>query len=1028
MLSDNYLSDIFRVLPAPGLIFLPDAPKYTILAVNDAYLHLARASKSDFLGRGVFEAIGDIPYLKIPGLENILEKVIKEKQSEKTPVTRYEIPVSGRGKIETRYMSVENTPVVNENNEVGFIIASITDVTELVITRQNETVGLAQVIDNEKLLHETQRIAKIGSWEIDVLNHRVIWSQVVNEIHEADADHQPDQVTHSPFYEIESVRYTFEQAVKKSIQNNILSDTELKITTARGNERWVRVAGKTDVENGQCIRVYGVLEDITARKTTEQELVKSRNQFLTLIQTAEGIVWEADARDFKFIFVSDQVKSILGYSASEWIDEPDFWVNHIHPEDRHAAVSFCHTETEKCHSHTLDYRMTRADGRVIWIKDMVSVISENGKPRWLRGLMVDITETKRFTDLEVLEKTILELNSQTDVPIEEVLEFYTRGIEHLFPKMRCSILQIKNKRLHNWSSHSLPVSYVSGIEGLAIGANTGSCGTAAFLKERVIVHDISTDPIWEGYRDLALVHDLHACWSHPIISNDGKVLATFGIYYNEVKLPDEEELKIIDRSVAILKVILENRQNYEIIQETTILMKQGQELAHFGNWQWDIQNDIVTWSDTLYTIYGLDKKSFVATFEGYQQLLHPDDRERIYNLISGALTTLSDVEFEERIIRPSGEIRHLKTWGKVKSSDGGIPAVMIGACLDITEGKKIQEELLASEARLRISNERYEYVNKATNDAIYDWDIVGDDIVWGEGYYRLFGFRAGDAYPITKLISLIHPDELEKARISLTLHLDNKYQNNWSLACQFRKANGMYAYVETNAYILRDELGKAIRMIGVLRDVTRQKQEEHRLRLLESVVTDTNDSVLIAEADPLEKTKLKIVYANDAFTNMTGYTFGEVQGKTPLVLNGINPDINHFSRILRAIRSGESVQLETKHYKKSGEYFWISLSLNPIADSRGVLTHWICIGHDVTERLNYIRAIEKQNKKFQEIAWMQSHVVRAPLARIMGLVDLIKNYQNSEIEKSEILDHILYSAREFDHIVRDISRKTEQYT
>ncbi|WP_220466365.1 PAS domain-containing protein [Dyadobacter psychrotolerans] len=872
-------------------------------------------------------------------------------------------------------------------------------------------------------------------------------------------------------------------------------------------------------------------------------------RFHTLIQTVEGIVWEADAQTLEFTFISGQVKSILGFSPDEWLSEKDFWQNHIHAQDREQAVRYCHFQLQDGKNHTFDYRMIHQNGRVVWIKDVVSIIYEGGQPKWLRGLMVDITETKRFSDLELLEKQILELNSQKDFPLEKVLYTYAEGIERVFSGMHCSILQIKDGRMHNWASPSLPKAYVEGIEGLVIGDYVGSCGSAAFLGERVIVNDIANHPKWTDYRELALSNNLHACWSHPIVNSEGGVIATFGIYYKEVKMPDEEELKIIDRSVAILKIILENRLNNDLIRETTLLMTQGQELAQFGNWQWDIASDVITWSDTLFAIYGLNKTAFKPSFERYKKLLHPDDRVNICLIIQNAIESKVDVEFEERIIRPSGELRYVKSWAKIIVNQEGEAIKLIGACLDITESKIIQEKLLASKARLRnlvdaqtnyvirtdlegnytyynnkyredfgwfyadnnflgtncidtvlphhhsrvveigercierpnsvapvevdnvkegggirsilwhfvcltdsegepsemqcigidiselkqaendlrISNERYEYVNKATNDAIYDWDIVNDDIIWGEGFGRLFGWdNSKGKYPVKKWFARIHPSDLDKTRQSLLNTLDNSGERNWVMDYQFRKINGDYAYVEENSYVIRNEEGEAVRMIGVLRDVTRQKQEEHRLKLMESVVTDTNDSVLIAESDPFDKTKLKIIYVNEAFTKITGYSADEVMGKSPLILSGKNPDIKDFNRMLKAIRNRESLEFETIQYKKNGDYFWVSLSLSPVADEKGISTHWICIGHDVTERLNYIRAIEKQNKKFQEITWMQSHVVRAPLARLMGLVDLIKNYHNSDAERNELLDHILLSATEFDGIIRDISDKSSQ--
>ncbi|WP_017258736.1 PAS domain-containing protein [Pedobacter arcticus] len=136
-------------------------------------------------------------------------------------------------------------------------------------------------------------------------------------------------------------------------------------------------------------------------------------------------------------------------------------------------------------------------------------------------------------------------------------------------------------------------------------------------------------------------------------------------------------------------------------QEALFVMKQAQELASFGNWVWDIATNSVTWSNTLYKIYGRNQFQFKATFEGYQEMLHPEDRSKIASIIGNALKTKKDVIFEERIIRPSGEIRYLRSWGCVKCDLNGNPQKMIGACLDITETKLKEQSIVNNEIALK---------------------------------------------------------------------------------------------------------------------------------------------------------------------------------------------------------------------------------------------------------------------------------------------------------------------------------------
>ncbi len=121
---------------------------------------------------------------------------------------------------------------------------------------------------------------------------------------------------------------------------------------------------------------------------------RPRRRYEDLVHSIQGIVWEADARTFHFTYVSPQAERLLGYPVARWLEEPDFWVRHLHPEDRSRAVSFCRAATERCEDHEFEYRMIAADGRVVWLHDVVTVVKKNGRPLQLRGVMVDVTDRR----------------------------------------------------------------------------------------------------------------------------------------------------------------------------------------------------------------------------------------------------------------------------------------------------------------------------------------------------------------------------------------------------------------------------------------------------------------------------------------------------------------------------------------------------------------------------------------------------------------------------------------------------------
>lgn len=130
-----------------------------------------------------------------------------------------------------------------------------------------------------------------------------------------------------------------------------------------------------------------------ALKISREELRESREHFRLLVETTNVIPWEFDPATSRFTYVGPQVEKLMGYSAKQWY-EKDFWPNHIHEEDRKYAADTCSTATDALQDHELEYRMIAKDGRTVWIYEMVSVISENGKPKTLRGFMIDVTERK----------------------------------------------------------------------------------------------------------------------------------------------------------------------------------------------------------------------------------------------------------------------------------------------------------------------------------------------------------------------------------------------------------------------------------------------------------------------------------------------------------------------------------------------------------------------------------------------------------------------------------------------------------
>ncbi|WP_198512257.1 PAS domain S-box protein [Flavobacterium sp. 1] len=196
----------------------------------------------------------------------------------------------------------------------------------------------------------------------------------------------------------ETINDFMKQLIAVTQNNNQLAyDTKIKNSLGESIDihfRWnaIREYEKT------MERMIISTEDITFRKKNEKVILNSQKKIEALINTIDGIVWECDIKTFRFTFVSKKVEQILGFTSEEWLSDPDFWKDHIYPDDRNWALEYCTKKTNELLNHDFEYRMICKNGTLIWLRDMVNIVFENGKPTSLHGIMIDITKSKNIED------------------------------------------------------------------------------------------------------------------------------------------------------------------------------------------------------------------------------------------------------------------------------------------------------------------------------------------------------------------------------------------------------------------------------------------------------------------------------------------------------------------------------------------------------------------------------------------------------------------------------------------------------
>lgn len=325
------------------------------------------------------------------------------------------------------------------------------------------------------------------------------------------------------------------------------------------------------------------------------------------------------------------------------------------------------------------------------------------------------------------------------------------------------------------------------------------------------------------------------------------------------------------------------------------------------------------------------------------------------------------------------------------------------------------------------SNERYDIVAKATSDTIRDWKIQDDKLIWNKGIQGVFGYSKEEVGDSSKWwFDRIHPEDSIKMSIKLYSFIEQKTEK-WQDEYRFQCADGTYKYVLDRGFLVKNEEGNVIRMIGAIQDITKQKEEEQRLKLLETVITQTKDAVIISESDKTNKSIPKIVFTNPAFSEMTGYNSAEVIGKTPAVFMKKITVKENYNQIFKALRKKEEFKFEILNHKKTGEEYWVNFSMIPITNKEGEHSHWISIQRDISEekkqereKEHLIRELTQNNKDLKQFSYITSHNLRAPLSNLTGLLNLIEDIPIENPELKEILNGFTTSTHLLNETINDL--------
>ena len=440
---------------------------------------------------------------------------------------------------------------------------------------------------------------------------------------------------------------------------------------------------------------------------------------------------------------------------------------------------------------------------------------------------LDVTERKRNESFTALQHELL-AQIATGSPLAGMLEQIAHAVEEQLPALFCSILRLEGQHLRLGAAPSLPPSYNSAIDGIAIGPSVGSCGTAAYRHQRVIVTDIATDPLWADFSALALGHGLRACWSFPIFptrpnTSTPEVLGAFAFYSRVTGGPDAWAERVAKWASHLASIALELDGSNRALRESERRFQTLAKSSPVGIFRTDSTGACVYVNPRWCAIAGLTAET--ALTNEWSSAIHEADRPLVFAAWTDAVANVSAYHLEYRFATRDGTVTWVLGQAEPERDDEGALVGFVGTITDISARKRTELELLAS-------TERHRTLARATNDAIWDWDLASNRVWWNEGLTTLFGYAIQPAVAEPAWwVARIHPEERAavEARFFAVVH---GLELTWESEYRFLRADGTYADVFDRGHVLRDEHGMAHRIIGAMMDISRQKRAEGLLREL----------------------------------------------------------------------------------------------------------------------------------------------------------------------------------------------------
>ena len=762
---------------------------------------------------------------------------------------------------------------------------------------------------------------------------------------------------------------------EKSFQN------EYENICRNGERVWIAWTNKPLLDaKGNLAGLLCIGTDISDRKQAEIALQASESELRALFAAMNDVIFVIDIEG-RYLKIAPTNPELLYKPSAELIDKTLHDI--LPPETADFFLSQIQLTADTKQTHSLEYSL-QIDHQEVWFVGNISPLQEN-TVMWIAR---DITERKQAESWLIGQKQILEMIAK-GTNLGATLNTLVEIIEQQSRDVMGSILLLApdGQHLLHGAAPSLPDSYNAAIHGIAIGPDVGSCGTAAFSRQQVIVIDIASDPLWENYRDLALSFGLRACLSTPIFSSQGQVLGTFGMYYSQPRPPHFFELQLIEAILSLAGIAIERNQaeeslkqlNQELesrVQQRTAQLMQTEErwqLALKGNndgiWDWDLQTKELFVSDRFKEITGYEDSDINDYNNKWQRSLHPDDLAINQQLLQEHLERKTPHYITEyRLWCYNSAYKWILSRGQALWDASGTAVRMVGSITDITERKQAEEALRESEAK-------FQKLSANLPGIIYQFLLRSDGYssfpYISAACRELFELEPEDVLQNAALIrNLIHPDDLQNHDESVAISA--QALQPWQWEGRFVLPSGKIPWFQINSRPEAKENGDIL-WDGIAVDVTARKEAELALQESQQFIKK------VAEATPgilylYDLEEQRNIYTNNSLLRLLGYTFDDLTAMdSPLLPQLVHPDdlpkILKYHASFVGIEDGETREIEYRVRAADGQILWLQsrdtiFSRNADGQAKVI----IGVSQDITTRKQAEEALRQSEEREREKA------------------------------------------------------------